>query len=145
MRKYLLVLFVIVTILITACSEEVKKDSQEKQLEIHGWTSAIGAVEGNYETQSFSYTIFLTNEKDSLVNIKWIEPILGEKFKNKVIENELKININKDIPSKEYIEIEGEIIFDAKGMSKQEIVELEPFITYIRVMSDEVVDIKIGK
>lgn len=44
--------------------------------------------------------------------------------------------IDKEIASKQNIEVKGEIVFDSKGLSKEEVVKLEPFITGIKVISE---------
>lgn len=50
--------------------------------------------------------------------------------------------VNKDIKSNETIQINVEIIVDTKGLEKSDIVKLEPFITDIKVPTEEIVSLK---
>ena len=83
--------------------------------------------------------LFRSNEDDNEAYIQWIEPILGVGIKDKILTEDLKVVVEKSIPSKGSIEINGVVVFNTKGLSKQEIVELEPFITGIKVVSEKIV------
>jgi hypothetical protein len=49
--------------------------------------------------------------------------------------------VNKAVKSKETIKINGEIIIDTNALSKSDIVKLEPFITNIKVLSEETINV----
>jgi hypothetical protein len=112
-------------------------------LKINGWSSGLGSVnETDLDKTKFSYSINLTNENEKNIFIKSIQPLVNEGIKNKIISNEMAVDVNKDIRPNETIQINGEIIVDTKGLTKSDIVKLEPFITDIKVSTDETIRLK---
>lgn len=107
-------------------------------LKIYNWNSALGGVnETALDKTKFFYSINLTNENQNTVFIKSIEPSVNKTIKNRILSKEMIVNVNKDIKHNETIKIEGEIIIDTKGIHKSNMTTLEPFITGIKVSTDE--------
>jgi hypothetical protein len=71
-----------------------------------------------------------------------MQPSINEKLKNKVISKNTAISVNKVIKPDETIKISGEIIFDTKGLSKSDISRLEPFITDIKVSTEQTINLQ---
>lgn len=140
MKKIITIFITLILIVnLTACTN-TEKQASENVLKVVSRTSSIGGVEGdlkNFDRQKFSFTVTLLNNEKSEIYISWIEPILSEKFLQKAEKKENKIIVEKSILPDEYIKISGEIIFNAKGMTKKEILNLEPFIETIRVSSEK--------
>jgi hypothetical protein len=112
-------------------------------LKINGWSSGLGGVNvTDLDKTKFSYSIYLTNENENIIFIKSIQPSVNEKIKNKIISKDIVVNVNKDIKPNETIQINGEIIVDTKGLTKSDIVKLEPFIKDIKVSTDETLSLK---
>ncbi len=133
------------SLLMTGCSIfdcRTEKDSKSG-LQIYSITTSIGAIDNNnFDIQRFSYSIYLTNEDSEKQYVKWIEPVLGDSFAKRVTNQDLKVNINKPIEANENIEIEGELIFDSGDLSKQDIVDLEPYITDIKIVSEKIINVE---
>ncbi|AZR73462.1 hypothetical protein BBF96_08745 [Anoxybacter fermentans] len=55
---------------------------------------------------------------------------------------DLRTKVEKKILASESLEIKGEFIFDTKGLSKKEILELKLFITDIKVISEKMINIE---
>lgn len=129
-------------VVLTACISNNSADSSKKAggLEVSGMTSGLGSVDDNLDKTKISYSIPLFNNSSKDRYINWIEPILGEKVKNRLLSNEIKADVQKTVRSNQYLEIKGEIILDTNGMTKQEISELDPFITGIKIESQEMIE-----
>jgi len=124
----------------TSLGLEKDQANDKTGLQIYSMSTGLGAVSSeNTDQHRLTYTINLTNEDDNEAYIQWIEPILGVGIKDKILTEDLKVVVEKSIPSKGSIEINGVVVFNTKGLSKQEIVELEPFITGIKVVSEKIV------
>jgi hypothetical protein len=130
-------------IFLTGCNN-IKTQAQSKGgLKINTWSSGLGDInETDLGNTKFSYSINLTNENENNIFVKSIKPSVNEKINNKIISKDIVVTVNKDIKHNETIQINGEIIVDTKGLTKSDIVQLEPFITDIKVLSEEAVSLK---
>jgi hypothetical protein len=115
---------------------------EETGLQIYSMSTGLGSISNdNLDQQRLTYNISITNESDTESYIQWIEPILGEGIRDKIITEELQITVEKSIPAKGSLEVEGVIVFDTLGLTKEEIINLEPFITGINVNGEKVIEI----
>ena len=129
--------------MVFGCTSGEREDTKSS-LQIYSMSTGLGAISReNTHQQCLTYTINLTNEKDQEDYIEWIEPILGEGIKDKVINEDLKVNVKQSISAKGSLEVEGEIVFNTQGLTKEEIINLEPFITGIKVGSEKVIVINL--
>jgi len=113
-------------------------DANPKDFAIAIWTGAIGAIDennlNNTDEQKYSYTLYLTSETGKLDQVKSVEPIVSDNAKGRIITAAApQLNANGD-----NIAVQGSIIFDAKGLTKEQIVqELSPFITAAKIILDD--------
>ncbi len=140
----LLGISIFLSLLMTGCNTFYCRSDKDSQtgLQIYSKTTSLGSIDNNFDTQRFSYSIYLTNEDSKKQYVKWIEPVLGDSFAKRVTNQDLKVNVNKPIEANETIEIEGELVFDSSDLSKQDIFDLEPYITDIKVVSEKVINVE---
>ena len=108
-------------------------------ISINSIHTSIGGIEegtNDIENQAFKYKVQLNNNEDDDLKIISIEPILTEKFEKLVLSKDLIKNINEIISKNDYLEISGEIIFNTKDMSKEEIESMQPFIKEIKITEE---------
>lgn len=120
--KFLSIIIVIVLLLILIYNIDLRSDNvEEKGLQITGLTTSIGAInQDNINLQRLSFTAVLNNYNDQTIFIEKVVPVLGKKFSKKIVNTNLDIQINKNIESQGNVVIKGELIFDMKGMSKED-------------------------
>ena len=124
----------IVTLLPVACSPGASTGSG---LVISGMNTSIGAPSSVApNTQNYSYSITLKNNSGVTVYLQSIEPVLSKNVESKVLADYLR-SVNKNVAPGGNIEVSGSFPFDATGLSKEDIAKLEPFITGVRVVSEE--------
>jgi PBP1b-binding outer membrane lipoprotein LpoB len=141
--KTILISILFIFVIFSGCKNTKSQVQTKGGLKIHNWSSALGSVnETDLDKTKFSYSINLTNQNEKNIYIKSIQPLVNEAIKNKIISNDLIVAINKDIKPNETIEISGELLIDTKGLSKSDIVKLEPFIADIKVSTDETFSLK---
>jgi hypothetical protein len=132
-----------VSLILTGCSGKKENLQANGGIKIYSWSSAIGGVNNvDLEKSKFSYYLNLTNENSKEILIKELEPIVSKSLSTKMISKNLVLNLNKKINPKETVEVKGEIIFYTEGMTKQDILALQPLITDIRVSSEEIINLK---
>ncbi|NYT19991.1 MAG: hypothetical protein GKC08_06865 [Methanosarcinales archaeon] len=86
---------------------------------------------------SFLYEFELYNSGNEGVHITSVEPVLSENFLKIALTDENMVIVNKTIDSRSSILVSDQIEFNATGISKTEILKLEPFINGIRISSTE--------
>ncbi|MGE5679182.1 MAG: hypothetical protein ACM3ZR_14100 [Pseudomonadota bacterium] len=134
-RSKIVILLAVSLLLLTGCSadNELKKPT----IEISAVSTSIGAVGNNTsdtETQSFKYNITMINNGPEEIAIASVKPVLSDAFLERVPEGELAVQINKTIAPGGNLEVSGEIIFDAKGLTKEQIIGMEPFVKELEII-----------
>ena len=140
MKKVLLLFLIIVVVFsLVGCSQE--RNEPLSDFSVNNWGSSIGAVDENsldvFDEQRFSYTLFLTSETGILHQVKSVEPIFSDNVLERIISNEPPL-LFPQRADYDYIRIEGYIIFNASGLTKEQIVqELDPFIIAARIITED--------
>ncbi|WP_406661529.1 hypothetical protein V7O66_03160 [Methanolobus sp. ZRKC3] len=111
------------------------------ELQLVEGTSSIGSVDNNNTDQqlySYSFTLLRKGEGDCSINS--IKPVFTEGFSGRILMEESNFVVNEMDDSGILITLTGKVEFDATGLSKKEIMDFDPFISYISVSSKEVLD-----
>lgn len=112
-----------------------------EELRITESSAAIGAFNESINGQQlYSYSFVLYNGRSQPVNVTLAEPVFTEGISGRILTSDTSINVNKTILPDSSIVVEGEFVFDATGLTKEEIVGLEPFIEHVAIVSTEIVD-----
>lgn len=140
-----LLLFIILSSSFVGCSRAGNvSDVQRPTLEVSHMSSGIGAIEdkgGNHDAQRFTYSIAVANNDSEEVYIKEIDIILPAEFAQRLITKQQIITVNKAIPPKSSIDVESSLDFDATGLSKEDIVKLNPHISSVKVISEKIISL----
>ncbi|WP_292464448.1 hypothetical protein [Methanolobus sp.] len=111
------------------------------ELSITESSAAIGMSNKNISDQQlYSYSFLLHNDRDRPVHIDSIEPVFGADISSRIIAENTSLAINRTISPDSSITVEGQIVFDSTGLTKEDIVGFEPFIDHVVVRSIEIVD-----
>lgn len=134
MKKSILSILVFVLLLsLIGCStqEEISEDLTD--FKMAGMNSGLGGRGDTLDESSYSYTIYLQSAKKDIKDIKAVKINPGDLIKNRIIEeNNPEIKLLTD-----NLEIQGEIIFNTKGMTKEQILALEPYISSLTVLLND--------
>jgi hypothetical protein len=143
-KKLITIIFsLFIFVFFTGCNNTKVQVQSKGGLKIYNWSSALGGVnENDLDKTKYSYFINLTNENEKTIFIKSVQPSVNEAIKNKILSKKIVIDVNQNVKPNETIKINGEIILDTKGLGKSDIVTLEPFITDIKVSTEETVSLK---
>lgn len=140
-KKVGIILIILILLLLAGCSSN--NTSNTMGIEINTITSSIGAVGENindFDTQRFRYTITLTNNDVSDIKIVSIEPVLSEEFIERALDEDRIVHVNEQISHGNSIDVSGEIIFDAKGLAKEQIVSMKPFVKKVRIIEERIIN-----
>lgn len=153
LKKIVIIISVILMLLvfISGCSnsgnKELGREDMLKNLshdiEIEGMSYSIGGKPNETTNkQIITYNIILHNWDIKDKYIKWVEPVLNANFTKRVSNLDKKIIIEKRIPSDKSINISFKITFNSEGLSKEEIINLKPYVTDIKIITENVLSLK---
>jgi hypothetical protein len=142
MKKLTVLLLAIVAILLlfSSCASP-DSGSGKSEITTPRANLSIGVNPDNVADQHLSYTIMLQNNGVTDVIVHSVEPVLLEAFAAKTNDKDLKVTVDKTVAPKAYIEVSGQIQFDATGMTKEQIVAMQPFFNDIKINTDKVLSI----
>lgn len=66
--------------------------------------------------------------------------MLSEKFIERVSGEDTIIQVNCTIPQESSLDVTGEIVFDAKGLTKEQIDSLMPFIQGVKIIEERIIN-----
>ncbi|MBE6067841.1 MAG: hypothetical protein E7211_09135 [Clostridium lundense] len=143
-KKLIMIIFsLFILVFFVGCNNAEVEVQSKGGLKIYNWSSALGSVtENDLDKTKYSYSINLINEDEKTIFIKSVQPSVNETIKNKILSKETVVDVNQNLRPNEVIKINGEIIIDTKGLGKSYILTLEPFITDIKVLTEEDLSLK---
>jgi hypothetical protein len=142
-RKNNITILIATLFLLAGCTAQSALDKSSTTVDITSIVSSIGATGENtndFETQSFKYTVTLTNNETESITIVSVTPVLSEKFLERVSNKDTTVQVNKTIPQGSSLDVSGGIVFNAKGLTKEQIMALEPFVKEIKIMEEKVIE-----
>lgn len=114
-------------------------DEGSEGLEIPHTSSSIGSVDpDNSDRQLFSYEFDLYNYEDGSIYLSSVEPVFSDEFSKRILTSDTAISVDRNIDSGSSITLGGQVEFNATGLSKDEIIGMEPFILGMRLSSTEI-------
>lgn len=142
----LLVLVIILSLITIGCSRAVDvKGTQTIGLDISSMSTGIGAVDQNnnsHDIQRFSYSINLANNDKDTAFIKEVTLVLPKEFEEALVTKQLPVTVNTELAPKSTIEIKGSLDFKANGLSKDQIIKLNPKILSIKVTNERTISLE---
>lgn len=129
-------LFLILTI--SACnSSSVKTDeSVEDGLIISSIVTGLG---GDPDTTVVSYNFNLLNRTDKSIMIKTVEPVLTADLQNRLTDNNIKLEINKQLNENSSEAISGTFNLNTKGLDKEGIIDLQINVKEFKITTEQVI------
>jgi hypothetical protein len=138
-KKFLLIFACLIAVLImTGCAPGSIDTTTRPPLEITGMVTSLGGEPDDVEQGIYSYTITLANNTDSRFTITGIEPVLSEAVGARLV-GQTHASISVTVEPQESATVSGTLRFNFEGLSKQDIMALEPFITHFQVNGDTLV------
>jgi hypothetical protein len=127
MMKKMFILLVLI-LAFTGCTNAT---TEENDLKIEGATTGIGSVDkSSFDKQKLTYEFTIGNRRN-LIEDNSIKIVLTEWTKERLIEDKIsQIRFNE-----ESVLVKGYVIFDSKDLSKEDIMQQQPLITGLKVMT----------
>ena len=122
---------VLIFMLICGCSAvpaEIEKPAFEKT----GMNAGLGGSDDLSESD-YSYTIYLTADESLSPQISSMRVMIGDKISSRVTAQEEP----KFICDADSVTVEGKISFKSVGLTKAQILDLEPYMKSLEVTTDD--------
>jgi len=128
MRNILIFLLVLDIILFVELKENSNSSQAEDRLKIVSSTVVLGPIDSvnNTSIQAFNYDFVLYSEENEEIHLNSVEPIFTKDLLTRVITENHEIIGNKTISPNSTISVKGQVEFNASGLSKEQILNLDP-------------------
>jgi hypothetical protein len=81
----------------------------------------------------------LYNGKSQQIHVDAVGPVFRQDFSDRLLAADSPIDVNKTMYPNSTILVEGKVIFDATGLTKEEILEHGPLIDHVEIRSTEII------
>jgi hypothetical protein len=127
-RNILIFLLVLDIILFVELKENSNSSQAEDRLKIVSSTVVLGPIDSvnNTSIQAFNYDFVLYSEENEEIHLDSVEPIFTKDLLTRVITENHEIIGNKTISPNSTISVKGQVEFNASGLSKEQILNLDP-------------------
>lgn len=139
-RRSIISFFLFLILVLSACNSiSVRTDEiVEDGLVINSVSIGLGGNE-NLDTTVVSYNFNLWNRTSKPIVVKTVEPILSNDLRNRMIDNTIKLEIDKQINGNSTEALSGTFKLNTKGLDKKGIMDLEINVKEFKITSDQVI------
>lgn len=134
--RNILIFLLVLAILFNGFKENSNSFQAEDGLKIVSATEVLGSIDSTNNTsiQAFNYDFVLYNEENKEIHLDSVEPIFTKDLLARVLTENHEIIGNKTISPNSTISVKGQVEFNASGLSKEQILNLD-YINGINVTS----------
>jgi len=125
---------IICTFLISACSKSSQDDVVDDGLVINSISIGLG---GEPDKTLVTYNFNIWNKTRNTILIKSIEPILSENLQQRLLDNEIKNEINRTINGSTSEIFTGSFQLNTQGLEKQAIEKLNIKLEKFRIITEQ--------
>ena len=133
MRKTILWIFILIALMTSSCSPA---PAPSAGIRITDVMVAVGGAEGSVDQQVISYEVTLQNATQNDVILHWLEPVLSEKISDRLVDDSLRVSVEKTLGANSSLIVAGQFRVDSSGVTKGQITSWEPFFKDMLVSID---------
>ena len=133
MRKTILWIFILIALMTSSCSPALAPSAGIRITDV---MVAIGGAEGSVDQQVISYEVTLQNATQNDVILHWLEPVLSEKISDRLVDDSLRVSVEKTLEANSSLIVAGQFKVDSSGVTKGQITSWEPFFKDMLVSID---------
>lgn|GEM_PF-2407882 len=142
-KRSMILLFLLIIVALSGCiSSSVKTDEiVEDGLIINSISIGLGESEANAGITVVTYNFTLRNRTNKSIMLKTVEPILSKDIQERLIDRDIKLDINEKIDGDTSEALTGTFKLDTKGLDKEGIIELNINVKEFNIAIEQVVGI----
>ncbi|TVX96292.1 hypothetical protein [Cohnella terricola] len=129
-----LFLIIICTFLISACSKNSQADVVDDGQVINSISIGLG---GEPDNTLVTYNFNIWNKTRNTILIRSIEPVLSENLQQRLLDNEIKNEVNRTINGSTSEIFTGSFQLNTQGLDKQAIEKLKIRIEKFKIITEQ--------
>lgn len=139
MKKALVVILLIcITFSLISCKvSSGKSEIMDDGIVINQTSTSLGGE--SPDITEVSYSVNLQNKLGKPILIISIQPVVSKDLQDRLIDDSIRLEVNKEIASNESEEVSGYFKIDTKGLSKEEIMKFELAIREYKIQTEQFV------
>jgi len=137
----MILLFLLIIVALNGCSSNSVKTDEivEDGLIINSITIGLGESEEDAGITVVTYNFNLRNRTNTSIMLKTVEPILSKDIQKRLIDRDIKLDINMKIDGNSSEALTGTFRLDTKGLDKEGIMKLNINVNEFNIAIEQVV------
>lgn len=142
-KHAMILIFLLMILALSGCiSYSVKTDKiVEDGLIINSISFGLGESEEDAGITVVTYNFNLRNRTNKSIMLKTVEPILGKDIQERLIDRDIKLDINKKVDGDSSEALTGTYKLDTKGLDKEGIINLNINVKEFNIAIEQVIGI----
>ncbi|WP_339299996.1 hypothetical protein MKY92_07690 [Paenibacillus sp. FSL R5-0623] len=140
-KRSMILLFLLIIVALSGCiSYSVKADKiVEDGLIINSISFGLGESEEDAGITVVTYNLNLRNRTNKSIILKTVEPIISKDIQERLIDRDIKLDINEKIDGDTSEALTGTFKLDTKGLDKEGIIKLNINVKEFNIAMEQVV------
>ncbi|WP_340032224.1 hypothetical protein NSQ20_07985 [Paenibacillus sp. FSL K6-1122] len=142
-KRSMILIFLLIIVALSGCiSSSVKTDETvEDGLNINSISIGLGGSEEDEGITVVTYNFNLRNRTNTSIMLKTVEPILSKDIQERLIDRDIKLDINMKIDGNSSEALTGTYKLDTKGLDKEGIIKLNIDVKEFNIAIEQVLGI----
>ncbi|MBP2244271.1 hypothetical protein [Paenibacillus xylanexedens] len=142
-KRSMILIFLLIIVALSGCiSSSVKTDETvENGLNINLISIGLGGSEEDEGITVVTYHFNLWNRTNKSIILKTVEPIISKEIQERLIDRDIKLDINKKVDGNTSEALTGTFKLDTKGLDKEGIIKLNINVKEFNIAIEQVIGI----
>lgn len=134
-------IFLLIIVALSGCSSNSMKEDEivEDGLIINSISIGLGGSEEDAGITVVTYNFNLWNRTNKSIMLKTVEPIISNDIQNRLIDRNIKLDINEKIDGNSSKAVAGTFRLDTKGLDKEGIIKLNINVKEFNIAIEQVI------
>lgn len=140
-KRSIILIFLLMILALSGCiSSSVKTDEiVEDGLNINSISFGLGESEEDAGITVVTYNFNLRNRTNKSIILKTVEPIISKEIQERLIDRNIKLDINEKIDGDTSEALTGTFKLDTKGLDKEGIIKLNIDVKEFNIAFEQVI------
>ncbi|MCF7755866.1 hypothetical protein KQ941_15550 [Paenibacillus xylanexedens] len=140
-KHAMILIFLLMILALSGCSSNSVKEDEivEDGLNINSISIGLGGSEEDEGITVVTYHFNLWNRTNTSIMLKTVEPILGKDIQERLIDRDIKLDINKKVDGDSSEALTGTFKLDTRGLDKEGIINLNINVNEYNVAIEQVI------
>ncbi|MCL6660079.1 hypothetical protein PAEN_08545 [Paenibacillus amylolyticus] len=140
-KRSMILIFLLIIVALSGCiSSSVKTDETvDNGLNINSISIGLGGSEEDEGITVVTYHFNLWNRTNKTIILKTVEPILSKDIQERLIDRDIKLDINEKIDGDTSEALTGTFKLDTRGLDKEGIINLNINVNEFNVAIEQVI------